>query len=153
MGLTAVSLFLTVLVLNIHHHSDHSPLPKWAHRVILQYLAYILCMRSSKNKPNNIQQMTDEEITQLPAENDSKMNSSMIIPSQIMTYVAQKQDEDKENKIQDKNAAEWRAAARVVDRLFFWVYIIISVISTLVMVCLILTGSKHNDALRKAYGI
>ena len=43
MAITTLSMVLTVLVLNLHHVTDR-PVPKWAKKVILVYLARLLCM-------------------------------------------------------------------------------------------------------------
>ena len=43
MAITTLSMVLTVFVLNLHHVTDR-PVPKWAKKVILVYLARLLCM-------------------------------------------------------------------------------------------------------------
>ena len=43
MAITTLSMVLTVFVLNLHHINDR-PVPKWARKVILVYMARLLCM-------------------------------------------------------------------------------------------------------------
>ncbi len=45
MAITTLSMVLTVLVLNLHHMTDR-PVPMWAKKLILVYLARLLCMCS-----------------------------------------------------------------------------------------------------------
>ncbi|XP_013411442.1 neuronal acetylcholine receptor subunit alpha-10-like [Lingula anatina] len=43
-GLTTVSIFWTVLVLNVHHRTIITPVPKWLRLLLFECLARMLCM-------------------------------------------------------------------------------------------------------------
>ena len=43
MAITTLSLVLTVFVLNLHYVTDR-PVPRWAKKLVLVYLARLLCM-------------------------------------------------------------------------------------------------------------
>ena len=43
MAITTLSMVLTVFVLNLHHVTDR-PVPHWAKKIVLVYLARLLCM-------------------------------------------------------------------------------------------------------------
>lgn len=43
MAITTLSMVLTVFILNLHHITDR-PVPKWLNRLVLVYLARLLCM-------------------------------------------------------------------------------------------------------------
>lgn len=43
MAITTLSMVLTVFILNLHHITDR-PVPKWLRRLVLVYLARLLCM-------------------------------------------------------------------------------------------------------------
>ena len=45
MAITTLSMVLTVFVLNLHHISDR-PLPNWVRKLVLVYMARLLCMCS-----------------------------------------------------------------------------------------------------------
>lgn len=49
MAITTLSMVLTVFVLNLHHVTDR-PVPNWAKKVILVYLARLLCMCAYESK-------------------------------------------------------------------------------------------------------
>ena len=50
MTLGTVSVCLTVLVLNVHHRGAQNPIPKWVARLILVYIAKMLCMKTSHHQ-------------------------------------------------------------------------------------------------------
>ena len=49
MAITTLSMVLTVFVLNLHHVSDR-PVPRWLKKLILVYLARLMCMCSYDTK-------------------------------------------------------------------------------------------------------
>jgi len=48
MTLGAVSVCLTVLVLNLHHRDDERPVPAWTQTLVLDYLASLLCVTGNQ---------------------------------------------------------------------------------------------------------
>ena len=47
MGMTSLSIVLTVFVLQLHHMSpNQKPVPRWVKRVVIDYIARVICMRS-----------------------------------------------------------------------------------------------------------
>ena len=50
MTLGTVSVCLTVLVLNVHHRGAQNPIPNWVARLILVYIARLLCMKTSHHQ-------------------------------------------------------------------------------------------------------
>ena len=48
MALGALSVCLTVLVLNLHHRDDERPVPAWAQTLVLDYLATALCVAGNQ---------------------------------------------------------------------------------------------------------
>jgi hypothetical protein len=52
--LSVLSLIMTILVLNIHYaQPNNSHTPKWVHFGVCKCLAWLLCMKRSKEKKNN----------------------------------------------------------------------------------------------------
>jgi len=48
MSLGALSVCLTVLVLNFHHRDDERPVPAWTQTLVLDYLASLLCVTGNQ---------------------------------------------------------------------------------------------------------
>ena len=59
MAITTLSMVLTVFVLNLHHVSDR-PVPRWLKKLILVYLARLLCMCSYDTK-QDVQEEQDRK--------------------------------------------------------------------------------------------
>ena len=49
MAITTLSMVLTVFVLNLHHVTDR-PVPRWAKKLVLVYLARLMCMCQFESK-------------------------------------------------------------------------------------------------------
>ena len=45
MGMTAMSIFISVVMLNVHHHHPGTPVPKCLRRFVFDGIASVLCMR------------------------------------------------------------------------------------------------------------
>jgi len=50
MALGALSVCLTVLVLNLHHRDNERPVPAWVHTLVLDYLAGLLCVHQLRRR-------------------------------------------------------------------------------------------------------
>jgi len=48
MALGALSVCLTVLVLNLHHRDNERPVPAWAQTLVLDYLGSVLCVTGNQ---------------------------------------------------------------------------------------------------------
>jgi hypothetical protein len=46
MAMTAMSILICVVVLNLHHRDPSAPVPPWLHSVTYHFMAYAVCMRS-----------------------------------------------------------------------------------------------------------
>ncbi|XP_013409593.1 neuronal acetylcholine receptor subunit alpha-10 isoform X2 [Lingula anatina] len=71
MAMTTVCIFWTVLVLNLHHRTTVTPVPKWLRVILFNCLARMLCMRSAvpdyekKHHPEENSVNNDEQLTRL----------------------------------------------------------------------------------------
>lgn len=52
MTLGTISICLTVVVLNVHHHEPKYPVPQWIRTIILNYAARILCLKIELSRIN-----------------------------------------------------------------------------------------------------
>jgi len=50
MALGALSVCLTVLVLNLHHRDNERPVPAWVRTLVLDYLAGLLCVHQLRRR-------------------------------------------------------------------------------------------------------
>lgn len=46
MVMTAFSIVISVIVLDLHHHEPSSPVPRWLRRLVFGFMARILCMKT-----------------------------------------------------------------------------------------------------------
>ena len=46
MVMTAFSIVISVIVLDLHHHEPSTPVPKWLRRLVFGFMARIVCMRT-----------------------------------------------------------------------------------------------------------
>ena len=46
MVMTAFSIVISVIVLDLHHHEPSSPVPKWTRRLVFGVMAKVLCMKT-----------------------------------------------------------------------------------------------------------
>ena len=149
MAITTLSMVLTVFVLNLHHVSDY-PVPGWMRRLVLGYLARVLCMRAPSQQPRaatcarrwrrNAKTKTADceehaailELTNLStaaagADGERRQRAG---PEHANFYFASESDYDEPPVDYSK---DWRVLADIVDRLFFWCFLTAIVITTLVL--------------------
>ena len=46
MVMTAFSIVISVIVLDLHHHEPSSPVPRWLRRLVFGFMARLLCMKT-----------------------------------------------------------------------------------------------------------
>ncbi len=186
MAITTLSMVLTVFVLNLHHISDR-PVPSWAKKVVLVYMARLMGMCQAfpqknehhRNKNSRLRQPFTSGVSffrrsytgvhgegeesssiielqnrAMAARNavsdSSKFGSSNHVPSspgRTSTHAfgndlhAEKEaknglfvgeKDSKEDKAPDYSK-DWSRMAEVFDRLFFWLFLLAIVITTLVL--------------------
>lgn len=77
MAITTLSMVLTVFVLNLHHISDR-PVPRWARKLVLCYIARLLCMCSYTSPMDE-----DEAVSKDSSKTDDKKNKYRITPNTL----------------------------------------------------------------------
>ncbi|ELU15277.1 hypothetical protein CAPTEDRAFT_152663 [Capitella teleta] len=193
MAITTMSMVLTVFVLNLHHITDR-PVPDWARRFILLYLARMLGMNATspnatassndplkrkpkadpakdarmnnaffRRRPSPLMEIDSEErsaIIELQHRNASPSNGGALPPhthfdiprapnregftpdisvqSPMLSGYSrlhrapESPSTPAEEKIEDYSK-DWKRMAEVFDRLFFWLFLLAILISTLVL--------------------
>ena len=123
MGITAVSLIVTVVVLSIFYHDPSKPLPTWFRALTFNCLAPVACFTGDNKiggttevKPivgNALQQKTDakEQVT---------YESASSLPYALMEYFSRMTEKEIDEQNCNDNKADWEKAARVIDRFCFF---------------------------------
>ena len=101
MVITTFSLLLTICVLNLHHITDR-PVPRWIKRLVIVYIATLLCKAQSKDPTQSLDRR------QTDVENDNEF-----------TFI-ESNGCDRNQDEKDNWSREWKQVADVMDRLFFW---------------------------------
>uniref|UniRef100_A0A914RZ08 Uncharacterized protein n=1 Tax=Parascaris equorum TaxID=6256 RepID=A0A914RZ08_PAREQ len=166
MAMTSVSVVMTVMVLNFHHRGPfNQAVPKWVHRLVLNRLRRALCMRSPytswnengfcsangmtktvstglamddfnvdsfEELDNQFLQMQETELVNV--DNAATVRKKSYRPNELhLRLLKTLQD------IYQTLANEWRQVAQVIDRLLFWVFLVCTVIITLILLIIIPT--------------
>lgn len=155
MAITTLSMVLTVFVLNLHHISDR-PVPPLVRKVVFIYLARVLGMCGTtdeimtakpkhsqrKFRHSNIADANIDERTAIielhnrPGQNSANVgtNHHSLRGSRDPKYMQTAyRDQDIEAEMQEDYAKDWKRLAEIFDRLFFWLFLMAILISTLVL--------------------
>ena len=152
LAITTLSMVLTVLILNLHYTNDR-PVPYWTKRIMLFYVARLLCMcryrdagddtddadRPHCDKTTTAQMglLTTLNVqlgTSLSAGNVNSMPRCRIYRKVAPPDGGRSLDDViSMQQREEKWATDWRRLGEVVDRIFFWVFASATVISTLIL--------------------
>ena len=163
MGLTALSLIGTIIVLNVFHHCPEKPVPKWLKNLVLQRVAKCLCMTDRKDTGITLVQPINETTIDSKETNDVKIENlngysatkngipnnppnTMYLPPEIRDYFRQVKEREAEGERLEKNSEEWGRLSRVIDRVFFVLFAIILVVVGVLMVVMIRDNSMKDNA-------
>ena len=151
MAITTLSMILTVFVLNLHHISDR-PVPSAVRKAVLIYLAKMLGVRTSRDvvtaSPVSLTPVarghTRKASVRLEAGSDESGSAILQLQpngqcqpvtlpgGQSSANACKATYSNKDVDIRDF-AKEWKKVAEVFDRLFFWLFLLAIMISTLVL--------------------
>ena len=123
MGITAVSLIVTVVVLSIFYHDPSKPLPTWLRVLTLNCLASATCSTGGNKiagttevKPivgNGLQQKAD-------VQDQVKYESASPLPYPLTEYFSRMAEKEIDEQNYNDNKADWEKTARVIDRFCFF---------------------------------
>ena len=157
MAITTLSMVLTVFILNLHHVTDR-PVPLWMKRLVLVYFAKILgfCGPNSEAEKNlrcggssveggqghynrhyrraSVRVCNDGENKTTVLEIHSNLANGEASNSEPLTRGG---DHSLDSSSHEERCAayakDWKRVAEVFDRLFFWLFLLAILISTLVL--------------------
>ncbi len=163
MGLATVSVISAILVSHLQHRGATKRVPRWLRQLAFKHMAYLFCMCTSvpnddkrqgsvvPNGPdyNNMKavQVKPKEHECLDGKNNGwppealraveSMTSDIDSIARNLRYLT---DRVKGQEADDIVVEEWRALARVFDRLMFW----LSLIIMFVVFTVLLSGRDHE---------
>ncbi|NXC40494.1 ACHA5 protein, partial [Penelope pileata] len=121
-----LSIVITVFAINIHHRSSstHNAMAPWVRKIFLHKLPKLLCMRShvdryfaQKEETGNINGSESSRNTL-----EAALDSIRYITRHVM----------KENEVREV-VEDWKFIAQVLDRMFLWTFLLVSIIGSLVL--------------------
>ena len=122
-GMTSLSIILTVCV-RLHYVGPHQKgVPKWLRFVLYELLARLVCMRQQVllNQSDNNQSVNLNLLDPNPDETQDRINS-------YLKLLVEKQDlEERHQGIVN----EWRLVAMIMDRVLFWVFLLAAILSSI----------------------
>uniref|UniRef100_A0A3B3YXR7 Cholinergic receptor, nicotinic, alpha 10a n=1 Tax=Poecilia mexicana TaxID=48701 RepID=A0A3B3YXR7_9TELE len=147
MTMITASTALTIFIMNIHHCGpDAKPVPKWAKKVILQYMARMCfvyevgenCMSAESERQEPALETAGSVITEEREEMDQILSplgsvkrkddriSSNTYPNDgpllhNIEYIANCY---RDQRATQKRTGEWKKVAKVLDRFFMWMFFI-----------------------------
>ncbi|KAL3998397.1 cation transporter family protein [Acanthocheilonema viteae] len=155
MLLSSISIVMTVMVLNFHHRRPFDrPVPEWVHVLVLQKLRHFLkvdlqyplinrndClisngqpneMCSRKFIENPLLWMQETEFVNVDRRLTARRTKRSI---DLQVYYHRILQET--NELCQTLTNEWRQVAHVIDRLLFWIFLICTVIITVILLVII----------------
>lgn len=162
--MTAMSILICVVVLNLHHRDPNAPVPPWLHYLTFNLMSYAVCMRSYLQRQNRTSayQMCEFRAHSSLSNHENHLDSATeytscvdenglcdhvsylvrntgkkkIVLEEILRNIRHITSKMKENEEQDIIKAEWKLVAKILDRFFLLFFILLVVISSLVLLFL-----------------
>ncbi|XP_052103514.1 neuronal acetylcholine receptor subunit alpha-6-like [Mytilus californianus] len=131
--LATIAVCLTTFVINLHMRTDDERIPDWVKKFTSTYLIKFACWKQNwackRNKVNH---------------NGSDLNVTRTddIP---LTDKANHSDIETENEEESRNLT-WKELSEIMDKVFYNIYMILIVISTLALFLIIIIGYNTADS-------
>ncbi len=120
MVISMLALLAAIVVLAIHHHSDHTPVPEWMKRLL-----------RLPNTAENTENIKREDKT--PGNSEASIEEAILLS--LSTII-------QELKIINKSkgtdtGGDWQKAAKQMDYIFFWTFFVCIAILNLLFLIII----------------
>ena len=136
MIITGISLAATVLVIKVHHRPAEKQLPVWFRKLVLYYLARLMCsykrpghVTASVNGNSKANKITDSSSDGAEENPDAKSACH---------------DGKKVGVAENGQRNDWQKAADILDKSFFFVFLLLDLSLLIIVFALILTGDKYS---------
>ena len=152
MGISALALVSTVLVLTAYHHSHRHPVPASIKAIILRGLACLLLMRLRGHKSEQTINPAANQIHHQSA-NQSKDGTGENQQQQIdvVKYVMMMKMKQVKSEVEEKNQRDWESVAQVIDRFFLLVFCLLILISLFVIIDSLVSNNNSGYIERFPY--
>ncbi|MBN3287883.1 ACHA7 protein, partial [Polyodon spathula] len=165
MVIVGLSVVVTVLVLQFHHHDPHGgKMPKWIRAVLLNWCAWFLRMKKPGEDRKHLtykynphvhhSSASSIEMNVIPGQQSTNGNMNMTLSENIpeiakileeVNYIASRfRDQDEGEAI----CSEWKFAAAVVDRLCLVAFSLFSIICT---ITILMSAPNFIEAVSKDF--
>ena len=174
MILGTISICLTVLVLNVHHRGQNQKVPRWLKKLVLDYLARLVCLKTRARKKrmviDKIYVKKHEKIKKKKQKEGNGVLDELELlsltvnsrpsngPRMLPPLSSDNPNSANHNNVQDlgdfadddettpENCKDWHEIAHVMDRLFFWIlFIAMTVSGLLILLYPLYTGVLDKD--------
>jgi hypothetical protein len=148
MTLSSVSVITSIWVLYLHHKDATRVVPHCLKIFAFNGMATLLCMKTSVPRVAPKEKVAPKPEADLMIEED--INGRRTFPCQghslpdlsgIYDNLAYITDKMKEKEEEDIVMAEWRAVAKILDRMLFWVS---SIVILLIFIALVTSQDKTH---------
>ena len=161
MAMTATSILICVVVLNLHHRDPNAPVPRWLRHLTYNIMAPMVCMRSHINhRGSTVYQLcefakdyamsvhenhadTDQQAPQTSLEDNGICDQmcylmkgsakKKVLLEEVVKHLRQITCKIKEQDEQDSLKAEWKIVAKILDRFFLILFVLLVIVSSVVL--------------------
>ena len=140
MLLSTLSIVATVLVLTLHYCDDPGPVPPWLNNFL----------RITKVTPNKAADWTENntgnELTEVDLPDEANVHRNMkkttgVDYDRLQTAIlyrmfVEMKKNNSENYQKTTSNQEWRSVARKLDKIFFFKFLILTILSNIVLITL-----------------
>ncbi|XP_058887974.1 neuronal acetylcholine receptor subunit non-alpha-3-like [Acipenser ruthenus] len=132
-----LSIIVTVFVINVHHRSlaTYHPMSPWVKKLFLQRLPKLLCMRGHTDRyhyPEIDLNSPDEKKRPLSGKADENKVLVELLEKATNSVRYISRHIKKENFIREV-VQDWKFVAQVLDRIFLWVFLTVSILGTILI--------------------
>ena len=138
MGISTLSVAVSIFVLSLGLH-DLTRAPRWLRSLTFNYLAKAMCMKEGMPEvERGCNKVDDVELEN--AEPKSKKAVIEAKPKDNLEKLIQLLLKEKTHA-EESNVTtnEWKAIAKVLDRLFFWLFFLVVALGTIIFIILMFT--------------
>ena len=137
MALSMFSLVATVVVLAVHHHDPSKPLPTWFKSLLKMHPKVTKVGAKKPKMPMKESNLSLLEVTDLNVDTitDKKIFSETEKVQTSLLYNIL-MELRKLNKSDEAELNEWKTAAEKLDNIFFYAFLIITILLNIILLCL-----------------
>ncbi|XP_070263502.1 neuronal acetylcholine receptor subunit beta-3 isoform X1 [Myotis yumanensis] len=149
-----LSIIVTVFVINVHHRSSstHHPMAPWVKRLFLQRLPKLLCMKHHVDRYSSPEKDESKRVVKGKVLGKKKQKQMGDGEKVLVAFLEKAADSiryisrhvKKEHFI-SQVVQDWKFVAQVLDRIFLWLFLIVSVMGSVLIFTPALKMWLHSD--------